>query len=66
MNWFFAVLPLLALVVASATIPRMVPAVRHQRSVLADDRLRADGPRRLSSNGHGHLSAGTGSVGTRR
>jgi hypothetical protein len=29
MNWFFATLPLVVLIVASATIPRLVPAVRH-------------------------------------
>ncbi|HEV3280445.1 MAG TPA: hypothetical protein VG032_02470 [Acidimicrobiales bacterium] len=48
MNWFFATLPLLALTVASATIPRLVPAVRDQRTALATGRAR--------SNGHGRLS----------
>ncbi len=50
MNWFFVSLPLIGLGVASATIPRLVPAVRQHRSALADDRTR--------SNGHGHLSPG--------
>lgn len=52
MNWFFAILPLLGLTVASATIPRLVPAVRDQRTALADGRLRA--------NGHGRLTDPSG------
>jgi hypothetical protein len=54
MNWFFAILPLLALTVASATIPRLVPAVRDQRTALAGGRAR--------SNGHAHLSAATSRI----
>ena len=47
MNWLFVSLPLVALTVASATIPRLVPAVREQRTALSVHRARA--------NGRGHL-----------
>jgi hypothetical protein len=52
MNWLFVSLPLVALMLASATIPRLVPAVRQQRAALETNRVRA--------NGHGYLPPGSG------
>jgi hypothetical protein len=52
MNWLFVSLPLVALTLASATIPRLIPAVRRQRAALETNRVR--------SNGHGQLPPGSG------
>ena len=58
MTWFFVTLPLVALMVAVATIPRLVPAVREQRTSLAGARNR--------SNGHGRPTPGPAPTGERR
>lgn len=57
MNWFFVSLPLVGLGVAWATIPHLVPAVRHQRTERTLARIRA--------NGHGHLTASSEGVSDR-
>jgi hypothetical protein len=48
MNWFFVSLPLIGLGIASATIPRLVPAVRDHRTELAVGRTRSNGRDRFS------------------
>ncbi len=58
MTWFFVTLPLVVLMVAVATIPRLVPAVREQRASLAGVRHR--------SNGHGRLTPGPPPTGEHR